>query len=270
MSKSEAVARLNSLGYLTAKRPKPAQFAAALKAFQRDMGLKDDGKIGPQTERALTDPHLGFCGVHEHIRTHDGVCKWPQPQITWAITGSLKPRVSDGDQKSAYAMAWDYWMSVCGVEAKFVTNRKTANVLMGSGNTGGLGSPGNVLAWSELPCGSALQLQQSYDLAETWVISDNPQRFEIDLVRVAAHEIGHVLGIPHLSDRGALLAPMYNPQVRRPQQSDIAEAVNRYGPPKEPPPTTPSAPSGEWQDWILGIKTRSPSQGGGDFEFKLP
>lgn len=263
MSKTEAAARLYALGYLTAKRPKPAQLAAALKAFQRDMGLKDDGKLGPQTRRALLDPLLGFCGVVEHIRTHEGVCKWPTPQVTWTITGSLKPRVSDGDQKAAYGMAWDYWMACCGIEAKYTTNRKTANVLMGSGPIDGSGS---TLAWSHLPCGNALQLEQKYGTAETWVLSDNPNRYEIDLVRVAAHEIGHVIGIPHLSDNGALLAPMYNPKVRGPQASDIAEAVKRYGPPKQEPPSPPVPPAGDWIDSGLGFKLRSPSKGGGKVE----
>jgi hypothetical protein len=263
MSKTEVASRLYALGYLTAKRPSAKALASAVKAFQQDQGLKADGKIGPQTIRALTDPLLGFCGVMEHIRTHDGVCKWPQPQVTWAVTGSLKPRVSDGDQKAAYAMAWDFWMSVCGIEAKFVANSKTANVLMGSGP---IDAGGNTLAWSHLPCGSALQLEQKYDTGETWIISDNPQRFEIDLVRVAAHEIGHVIGIPHLSDNGALLAPMYNPRVRSPQASDIAEAVKRYGQPKQEPTSPPQPPSGDWIDSGLGFKVRSPSRGGGKVE----
>mgnify|MGYP000848299242 FL=1 len=260
MTKAQAIEQLYAIGYLTVKRPGSRAFSTALKAFQEDSGIKADGKLGPQTRRALLDPLLGFCGVTEHIRTHDGLCKWPTGAITWTITGSLAPRISAADQKAAFTEAWRYWSAVCNITPKYVANSKTANVLMGAGPIDGAG---NTLAWSHLPCGTALQLEQKYGTAETWVISENPRRVEIDLVRVAAHEIGHVLGIPHLSDSGALLAPMYNPLVRGPQKSDIAEAVKRYGPPKEPPTTTPT---GDWIDLGMGFKMRSPSLGGGKVE----
>lgn len=266
MTQPQIAERLYIIGYLTRVRPRRESLRRAVAAFQSDWGLVPDGIAGPQTVRALSDPLLGFCGVTEHVRTANGLCRWASPALTWTITGGLAPRISAADQRDAYAEAWGYWTSVCGIEATYTANSKTANVLMGAG---AIDRGGNTLAWSELPCGSAPQLKQLYDTHETWVIAERPNRQQIDLVRVAAHEIGHVIGIPHLSDPGALLAPMYNPAVRRPQASDIAEARKRYGPPKEPAPPPPD----EWTVVSLPVvgtvAYRAPSVGGGDFEVRI-
>ncbi len=222
---------LCAAGYLRSASPDTAELSQAVRAFQADHGLTIDGWAGPQTRRALLDPLSHFCGVVERLDETDRVCRWPDRRVTWTVVGRL-PHVSDGDQKDAFAQAWSYWSAVCGIEPLYTANARTAHVLMGAG---GIDRAGGTLAWSEMPCGAARQLQQKYDTQETWVLAEHPGRRQIDLVRVAAHEIGHVLGIPHLT-AGALMAPAYSPAIRRPQDADIREAVRRYGPPSQEPP----------------------------------
>lgn len=238
---------LCAAGYLRTASPDTAELSQAVRAYQADHGLEPDGWVGPQTRRALLDPLSHFCGVVERMSDADRLCRWPAPRVTWTIAGRL-PHVSDLDQKDAFHEAWSYWAAVCGVEPLYTANARTANVRMGAG---AIDRAGSTLAWSELPCGAARQLQQKYDTHETWVISANPARHEIDLVRVAAHEIGHVLGIPHLA-AGALMQPAYSATIRRPQPPDIHEAVRRYGlpaqqPPLPEPPPSPPAPPAEKQ-----------------------
>jgi hypothetical protein len=163
-------------------------------------------------------------------------CRWPMKRITWTVTGRL-PGLSDQELIDAYAEAWKSWAAICDIQPEYTTNARTANVLMGSGRIDG---PSGTLAWSELPCsaGSSSTLQQKYDTGENWIVAANP-RGGIDIVRVAAHEVGHVLGLPHIAS-GNLLQPMYSTSIRRPQAGDIAEAVRRYGRPIASPTPTPT------------------------------
>ncbi|NIQ12984.1 MAG: matrixin family metalloprotease, partial [Candidatus Dadabacteria bacterium] len=87
-------------------------------------------------------------------------------------------------------------------------------------------------------------LEQKYDTTENWVVLNHPPSNRIDIVRVACHEIGHVIGIPHIG-AGNLMAPHYSQQIRDPQAGDISEAVSRYGrplPTPEPEPTPDPTP----------------------------
>lgn len=184
-----------------------------------------------------------LCGADITAAARGGQCRWPSPDISWTITANL-PGFAREAFRDAAALAWSYWSDVCGVRPRFVESG-FANVLMGIQSQG----PGGVLADSELPCGVTMQhsLKQRYDTAEAWVVSENPPGNKIDLVRVIAHELGHVIGIPHISGAN-LLAPTYSSRIRRPQTGDIAEAVSRYGLPSAPPVPPPTPPSDDLEE----------------------
>lgn len=246
MTLREVYARLYSLGYLTAKRPSGPAAQKAIKAFQLDNGLVPDGKPGPQTIRALTNPLLGFCGVHEHIVTSNGLYKWPVNDLTWAIENpsGLAPRLSAGDFKEAVQQAAEPFPKVCGLELTYKSNHKTANIRIRAAK---IDQGGNTLAYAYLPIGNAPQLDLVVDTSETWVIKERPAQFEIDKVRVVRHELTHNAGVPHI-EGGNLMQPMYSNDIREFQSGDVRELQLRYGPPRTPvePPATPT-PS-EWTE----------------------
>lgn len=224
----QLVNRLSALGWIA------ATLREAVLAYQNWHGLKPDGVAGPVTVRHIELPR--FCGLPDFM-VQDQTCAWPHKKITWNITGAL-PGMSAADQKAAYALAWSFWAEVCDIQPEYTASR-AANVLMGAG---GIDRAGGTLAWSELPCGSGESdtLNQKYDTLEPWGAFDvtEDSRGQIDIVRVACHEIGHVIGIPHIQG-GNLLAPTYNPAIRKPQLGDIDEAVKRYGKPVNIPAPTP-------------------------------
>jgi len=209
---------------------------------------------------------MRFCGVPDTagVAADGQVCKWNKNKITYTIIGQI-PGLTDQQTKDAYALAWSYWSAVANVTASLVTDSNTADVVMGNGYIDG---PSGVLAWSEMPCGNVTQLQQKFDSSEVWVVADQPAANVIDFVRVACHEIGHVLGMPHIAT-GNLLAPYYSTTIRKPQAGDIQEMVSRYGPaqtaptPIAPHPTpvpspapSPSVPAIDWSkllSWLIGV-----------------
>lgn len=162
--------------------------------------------------------------------------RWPTKDITYYIAAPDRwPGLTADQVREAFRLAWSWWAAVCGINPREVATPAEALVRVECKRIDGVAG---VLAWSELANGSLQPKQQRYDSTESWVVSENPGNTVIDLARVACHEIGHVLGIPHI-EGGNLLAPTYSVTVRRPQVGDIREAQARYGPPLSPPAPPP-------------------------------
>jgi len=176
-----------------------------------------------------------ICAMSDRETASDVTCRWPFVDPTWNIAGTFAG-FSDLDIKGAFELAWKQWADVCGIRARYVASNP--NVLI---RVGPIDGSGKTLAWSKLPCGGVgrgTMLDQLYDSGEAWVIGENPPANKVDLVRVACHEIGHVIGISHIGS-GNLMAPTYSSTIRKPQAGDIAEAAARYPVVGTPPPIDP-------------------------------
>jgi Ca2+-binding RTX toxin-like protein len=88
---------------------------------------------------------------------------------------------------------------------------------------------GGVLAHAFFPPpqGGAFAGDVHFDDAELW--ADDFRFGSFDLVTVAAHEIGHALGLGHSTVRGALMAPTYSGPHRFLHDDDIAGIQSLYG-----------------------------------------
>lgn len=218
---------LRSLGYSGSLRE-------MVEHYQWFNGLKPDGIVGPVTQALMQNPQR--CGMPDLMQNRD--CRWDRLSVTWDAQIILR-QMSVQKAAQVFDAACRQWNAICGIRLQRtgVSDPARADIeaRQGSGRADGFDGPGGTLAWSELPCGGARQLQQRYDAQELWT----PEM----LLAVACHEIGHAIGIPHIRD-GNLMAPYYNPAVTRPQAGDIAEAVRRYGEPVGPvDPVDPTEPA---------------------------
>lgn len=239
--------RLIHLGFSAVKGLK-----GAIAEFQRFHGLEETGELDSVTKRTLDAPR--FCGCPDAMFADVRRDRWPDPHIYWGFATEW-PSIGTDKAREAISWAVSQWERVCDIrftfcESKFPDEARSRCLISCVPIDGAMGA----LAQSQLPHGSDGRLTQQYDSAERFVFSDRPGTHEIDLGAVACHEMGHFIGIPHIRG-GNLMQPTYDPRIRVPQAGDIAEAVARYGPPKNPsPPAPPGQPAERYVIEGVGIK----------------
>ncbi|XP_006875015.1 PREDICTED: stromelysin-3 [Chrysochloris asiatica] len=98
--------------------------------------------------------------------------------------------------------------------------------------------PGGILAHAFFPK-THREGDVHFDYDETWTIGDNQGT---DLLQVAAHEFGHVLGLQHTTAAKALMSPFYTFRYPLSLSPDDQRGIQHlYGRPWSAP--TPSAPT---------------------------
>jgi hypothetical protein len=190
---------------------------------------------------------IRYCQLSDHARLGLGICKFDQKDVYWRYT----PDGAPFDAKTIidiFTRAWQMWAKVCGVKPHYADDPQRVNV---DTRFGPIDGRYNILAWSEMPCGGTERLSQLFDSSEVWVDSAFPRQNQIDLLRVAAHEIGHAIGIPHIAS-GNLMEPYYDTSIREPQAGDVAEAVARYGKPEGGGPVN-GGQTPRWVSIVLAI-----------------
>lgn len=199
---------------------------AALAALFTWLGVKVDLPQTPVvTEQkpaaeAIQEP-LYFCGRVEAVTDGFVSRPWPDRKITWHVdtSGTTLPREQ---LVEAFRAAWASWAAHIDILPVFVEDASEALVRSRFGDYDG---SGKVLAWSELADGTRTPKHQLYDRAEKWGVFSG-SGVGVDLARVAAHEIGHVLGLFHDEGKGdALMDPVYSRVLRFPTDKDVQRAL---------------------------------------------
>jgi len=134
---------------------------------------------------------------------------------------------------SLISEAFYSWSKVADMSFKKIESQDSANIVIniGSGKEDHFDGPSGTLAWAYLPPRPDYmgQLLMKFDTEELWSDGNGVGML---LKNVAAHEIGHILGLGHSEKGGALMAPYYNKDVFEPQQEDdIIRIQEIYGKP---------------------------------------
>ncbi|XP_025862512.2 interstitial collagenase [Vulpes vulpes] len=214
--------------------------AEKLKQMQAFFGLKVTGKVDTDTLNLMKQPRCGVPDVAQYVLT-DG-SQWDHTHLTYRIE-NYTPDLPRAEVDSAIEKAFQLWSNASPLTFTKVFEGQ-ADIMISfvwgdhRDNSPFDGPNGNLA--HAFPPGPNIGGDIHFDEDETW--TNNFRNY--NLYRVAAHELGHSLGLSHSTDIGALMYPnyMYSGNVQL-SQDDINGIQAIYGPSPNPvQPTGPQTP----------------------------
>lgn len=223
------------------KQRKITPVVEKLKQMQKFFGLKVTGKPNAETLNVMKQARCGVPDVAQFVLT-EGNPRWEHTNLTYRIenyTPDLPGAVVDNTIEKAFQL----WSNVSPLTFTKVFKGQ-ADIMISfawrdHGDNSPFDGPGEVLAHAFQP-GPGLGGDVHFDEDERWTNDFT----DYNLYHVAAHELGHSLGLAHSSDIGALMFPSYifSGDVQL-SQDDINGIQAIYGPSKNPTlPTGPQTP----------------------------
>ena len=184
------------------------------------------------------------------------ISQWGKTSITYYFINGTE-KISGNTERDLIRAAFALWADETPLTFNEVADSAQADIVIGwaegeHGDGDSFDGPGDVLAHASYPNPyEERQVFLHFDDAERWV---NSETQNVDLLTVAAHEIGHTLGLDHSNDPNALMYPSYSEPHRFLGQDDIAGAQSLYGLAAQPaespeaPPQGATPPPSENQD----------------------
>jgi len=170
-----------------------------------------------------------FCGVRDTPNALRSKANWGREHLRYCIAGrdnDLSGEVWD----KQFELAFDAWADVTPLTFEQVSPDDTYDIYISVSRRRreGFGRPGGTLAWAQLPSTKNFDgvLISKFDLAENWVLPELSEAGTV-LLSVAAHEIGHLLGLDHSNDKDALMYPYIN-NALNPREDDIKKIRRLY------------------------------------------
>ena len=179
------------------------------------------------------------------ISKYRAISQWSKLDINYFFINDTSKLEGDSERE-VIRQAFGLWAGETPLTFTEVSNQAAADIVVGwaSGDHGDgdpFDGPGDVLAHASFPNPyDDSQVFLHFDNDERWVNSDSSN---VDLLTVAAHEIGHTLGLAHSSDPNALMFPSYSGPHRFLDADDIQGAQSLYGVASAPPEAPESPPS---------------------------
>jgi hypothetical protein len=192
------------------------------------------------------------------LSKYRAISQWGKTDIAYYfINGTDK--INGDDEQALIRAAFALWANETPLTFAETSSSSQADILIGwgegdHGDGDSFDGPGDVLAHASYPNPyTDRQVFLHFDDSERWLDSETRN---VDLMTVAAHEIGHTLGLDHSSDPDALMYPSYSEPRRFLGRDDIAGIQSLYGlasapaeAPEAPPQgVTPPASAGQDSD----------------------
>ena len=165
------------------------------------------------------------------ISEYRAISTWDKLEITYAFVNGTAQLPGD-TERDLVRRAFALWAENTPLVITEVADDSTADIVIGwavgdHGDGDPFDGPGDVLAHASFPNpydNSPVFLH--FDDEERWVDSETR---DVDLLTVAAHEIGHTLGLAHSSDPEALMYASYSGPHRFLTEDDVAGVQSLYG-----------------------------------------
>uniref|UniRef100_A0A8D2AK59 Matrix metalloproteinase-21 n=1 Tax=Sciurus vulgaris TaxID=55149 RepID=A0A8D2AK59_SCIVU len=216
-----------------AEAPAGTTLAEAVRRFQRVNALPASGKLDAATLAAMNRPR---CGVPDTQLPALLTSLGPQPRarpkrflqmllprpggqafskktLTWSLVGeAYSSQLSVDEQRHIFRLAFRMWSEVTPLDFQedLTAAGATVDIKLGFGRGRHLGCP-------RVFDGSGQEFAHAWHLGD--IHFDDDEHFTpptsdtgISLLKVAVHEIGHVLGLPHSYRTGSVMQPNYIPQ----------------------------------------------------------
>jgi len=212
----------------------PAGPAGSASVPTADSGYRYDDLPAPVNEESA-------------ISEFRAIAKWDKLDIAYFFTNGTSKLPGDSE-RDVVRQAFDLWAQQTSLTFTEVSSEAEADLAVGwaSGNHGDgdpFDGPGDVLAHASFPNPyDDRQVFLHFDDDERWVNSDSN---DVDLLTVAAHEIGHTLGLAHSDDPRALMYPSYSGPHRFLDDDDVQGVQAIYGAVSNAPQAPNVPPSGE-------------------------
>tara|TARA_R100000988_G_C4003124_1_gene170522 strand:- start:2288 stop:2791 length:504 start_codon:yes stop_codon:yes gene_type:complete len=155
---------------------------------------------------------------------------WAIKDLSYYFLKWDKEDMSYEDWCSEWVAGFESWSDVCDLNFSRTRELHSANIIIScnADKKHGFGEKAGTLARAQFPekdySGSVLIWTDVY---EDWIVRASNEE-GIILQAVAAHEIGHALGLKHSKNKGSLMYPRYNPSIIKPQEEDIARIETLY------------------------------------------
>ncbi|XP_026185159.1 matrix metallopeptidase 30 [Mastacembelus armatus] len=181
-------------------------FEDTLKKMQEFFGLEVTGQVDANTLEVMARPRCGFTDVSRYGH-FEGQPKWGKTLVTYRII-DYTPDLNQSDVDTTIAKALKLYSDVIPLDFQQIDSG-TADIMItfksrDHGDFSPFDGPSGVLAHAFSP-GEGNGGDTHFDEDENWTLTSAGT----NLFLVAAHELGHALGLAHSQVRTALMFPTY-------------------------------------------------------------
>ncbi|KFZ52512.1 Matrix metalloproteinase-27, partial [Antrostomus carolinensis] len=182
--------------------------ADKIREMQSFFGLEVTGELNLKTLDLMKQPRCGIPDIRSYS-TFPQSPRWNKEDVTYRIL-NYTPDMLQADVEEAIAKAFQLWSSVTPLRfTRLYSGQADIMISFAAGFHGDFYSfdgPGGTLAHA-YPPSSGIGGDAHFDEDENWTKFTTYNGYNLFLV--AAHELGHSLGLGHSNVFGALMYPIY-------------------------------------------------------------